>query len=597
LNIGSVHLNNKSKVEHTMSWAPDSELELNIYNLAIQNSLQYEGKGQLSSVMGKVMGAFPEARKHAKELTGIISGFVENANKLANEYGLEHLRNILEKSAPELLERKVKEKRTGLPELKNVVKGKIVLRFAPNPNGPLSFGHSRGIIINSEYAKRYEGKWILRFDDTDTVRKPPLPEAYKLIQEEVEWLTGKPADKVIIASDQIETYYKYASELIKKGGAYICTLSAEEFREYRQNKSNSPDRTRSPEENIVLWEKMLEGGYAPGEAVVRIKTDMTLPNPALRDWPALRIQDTENNPHPREEIKSKYKVWPLLDFQSAIEDHIQGVTHIIRGKDLMDSTRKQTLLYEHFGWKYPETVYWGRVKIHEFGGFSTSGMRTDISEGKYNGWDDSRLPTIASMRRRGFSPEGLRNFWIELALTQKDISASMATIHSHNVKIIDEVTPRLFFVRNPTKLKLKKGLELIPSEFKTQVHPEDISLGVRTWELDATNMEIFLENEDLELAKRNNNKIRLKDFADIEINEDVASIISLKPAEKLPIIHWLDSNNCENATLETTNDNKLEFIKGKLEKLEITKKNQIIQLERIGYAKLEKQNELLFLHN
>ena len=125
---------------------------------------------------------------------------------------------------------------------------------------------------------------------------------------------------------------------------------------------------------------MLDGTFKPGDAVVRVKTDMTLKNPALRDWPALRMQDTESHPHPRKGIGSKYRVWPLLDFQSAVEDHLQGVTHIVRGKDLMDSTRKQTLLYEHFGWKYPETMYWGRVKVHEWGGFSTSKMRLDMKK-------------------------------------------------------------------------------------------------------------------------------------------------------------------------------------------------------------------------
>ena len=580
-----------------MPWSPDSKLIENIYHLSIQNSLQYEGKGQLGSVMGKVMGTFPEARKHAKELTGIIKEHVEKANNLAKEKGFEHLKNILEENAPELLEKKIKEKRTGLPDLKNAEVGKVVLRFAPNPNGPLSFGHSRGVVINSEYAKRYDGKWILRFDDTDTVRKPPLPEAYQLIQEEVEWLTGKPADKVVIASNRIETYYDFASKLIKKGGAYVCTLSADDFREFRQNKTNSPDRSRSPEENLKLWEKMLNGDFSPGEAVVRIKTDMTLPNPALRDWPALRIQDTESNPHPRNEIKSKYKVWPLLDFQSAIEDHLQGVTHIIRGKDLMDSTRKQTLLYNHFEWTYPETVYWGRVKIHEFGGFSTSGMRTDIEDGKYIGWNDSRLPTLASMRRRGFSAEGLRNFWIELALTQKDISASMATIYSHNVKIIDESTPRLFFVREPIEIKLENGNEEIPPVFETQVHPEHISLGLRKWEISKENTTIYLEKIDLELAKKNNNKIRLKDFADIEIIENKAKITSIDPSEKLPIIHWLDSNNCIKATLETTTGDELKYIHGMLEKSNHVKSQAIVQLERIGYAKLENKNELIFLHD
>ena len=192
---------------------------------------------------------------------------------------------------------------------------------------------------------------------------------------------------------------------------------------------------------------MLQGFYKPGDVVVRVKTDMTLKNPALRDWPALRLQDTETNPHPREQIGSKYVVWPLLDFQSAVEDHLQGVTHIIRGKDLMDSTRKQTLLYQHFGWTYPETLYWGRVKIHEWGGFSTSSIRKEIESGKYESWDDVRLPTLSGIKNRGISAEALRNFWLELGITQKDISVPLSSLFAHNTKCVDEQAPRLTFVR------------------------------------------------------------------------------------------------------------------------------------------------------
>ena len=136
----------------------------------------------------------------------------------------------------------------------------------------------------------------------------------------------------------------------------------------------------------------------------------------------MRIQHTH---HPM--VGGLYRVWPLLDFQSAIEDHEQGVTHIVRGKDLMDSTRKQSLLYDHLGWKYPETLYWGRVKVHEFGGFSTSSMRASIEAGEREGWRDLRLPTIQSLKRRGFDSQTLREFWIELGVTQKDISVSMQT--------------------------------------------------------------------------------------------------------------------------------------------------------------------------
>ena len=143
-----------------------------------------------------------------------------------------------------------------------------------------------------------------------------------------------------------------------------------------------------------------------------------------------------------------------MDFQSAVEDYEQGITHIIRGKDLMDSTRKQTILYEKMGWKYPETLYWGRVKLLGFGKFSTSEMRSSIDNGEYEGWNELFLPTIGALRRRGFSAESIKRYWLELGLTQKDISVPMKTIESVNSKIIDKKCERRIFVENPVELNL-----------------------------------------------------------------------------------------------------------------------------------------------
>ena len=211
-------------------------------------------------------------------------------------------------------------------------------------------------------------------------------------------------------------------------------------------------------------------GFLEGGAVVRVRTDMTLPNPALRDWPALRIQ---HSPHPI--VGDRYKVWPLLDFQSAIEDHEQGVTHIIRGKDLMDSTRKQTILYDNFGWTYPETLYWGRVKVNEFGGFSTSSIRKSIEEGKFSDWKDPRLPTIKALKERGFEAQSLREFWSDIGLTQKDISISMKTIESFNSSIIDSKCERRTFVSNPVELDLETEAKI--GGVKIPRHPDKKILG------------------------------------------------------------------------------------------------------------------------
>jgi len=509
-----------------MAWAPDDETQRLIWHLALQNAFEYEGKGAAGSVIGRIMSMRTDLRQYGGQISPMVAQSVQKANTLAQEQGLDHIQSILEVEAPHLLEgRQKQEKREGLPELKNVDGKKPVFRFAPNPNGPLSFGHARGIVINGTYSKEHEGTLILRFDDTDTTVKPPTLSAYDLIPQEVEWLLGRPADKIVIASDRIPEYYEHAEKMLNKGFGYVCKCSAEAFREFREAKSNCPCREKSVEVNVTDWNKMLDGTYKPGDAVVRVKTDMTLKNPALRDWPALRMQDTVTNPHPRQQIGSKYKVWPLLDFQSAVEDHLQGVTHIIRGKDLMDSTRKQTLLYEHFGWAYPETIYWGRVKVHEWGGFSTSKMRASIENGEYSGWNDPRLPTIQGLKARGIQPEALRNFWIELGVTQKDISVPLATLFSHNTKIIDDEAPRLSFVRNPTEVHLQGD---VPESVDLPIHPNHLERGSRTISLNPPS--IFIELNDA------TGEYRLKEFADVGANGDIQST---ERSDKRPIIHWV----------------------------------------------------------
>jgi glutamyl-tRNA synthetase len=554
----------------TMAWTPDGDTQQLIWHLALQNAFEYDGKGAAGSVIGRIMSMRADLRQHGGHVSPLVAQSVQKANQLAQEQGLEHVESILASEAPHLLEgRQKQEKREGLPELKNVQDKKIVLRFAPNPNGPLSFGHARGIVINGTYAKEHEGTLILRFDDTDTTVKPPTLSAYDLIPEEVEWLLGRPADRIVIASNRISQYYEHAEKMLNEGFGYVCKCSADAFRKFRESKTNCPCRDKSVEENLEDWNKMLDGTYKPGDAVVRVKTDMTLKNPALRDWPALRMQDTETNPHPRPSIGSKYKVWPLLDFQSAVEDYLQGVTHIIRGKDLMDSTRKQTLLYEHFGWTYPETIYWGRVKVHEWGGFSTSKMRASIENGEYQGWDDPRLPTIQGLQTRGIQAEALRNFWIELGVTQKDISVPLASLFSHNTKIIDDDAPRLSFIRNPVEIQIKGD---VPSHVNIPVHPNHEDQGVRRISLEQSS--IFIEQDD------SIETYRLKEFADLEENGVLGSV---ERTDKRPIIHWVSSTTSEESTLIIPDQEEMKFISGRIETNNYPI-GTIVQLERIGYA-------------
>jgi glutamyl-tRNA synthetase len=333
---------------------------------------------------------------------------------------------------------------------------------------------------------------------------------------------------------------------------------------------------------------MNDGSLGEGTAVVRVKTSVNLPDPALRDWPALRIQ---HSLHPM--VGNKYKVWPLLDFQSAIEDYLQGVTHIIRGKDLMDSTRKQTLLYEHFDWEYPETLYWGRVKIHEFGSFSTSGMRKDIEKGFFNGWDDPRLPTLRALQRRGFDADAMKDFWIDLGLTQKDISVSLQTIEAFNSSVIDDRCERRAFVRDPELLDIEFIDGNYLSTLSIKRHPMSHIKGDRIWDL--SDRKIYVEKKDL-LKK----EIRLKDFADVEIKKPKVSVQSYERLDKRAIVHWLPISMAKKAILTIPEGDKIVIQEGMMEDFELVK-GSIVQLERVGYAIIESENnsdiiQLLWLH-
>jgi len=560
----------------------DSAVIALLRKYALQNALEYDGQGQVGSVMGRVMGENPDLRSQAKHLTPAIASQVAEANALATEKGLEHIRSILESEAPDALEKKVKERREGLPPLPNAEQGKVVLRFAPNPNGPLSFGHARGVVINAEFARMYDGEVILRYDDTDAVVKPPDPKAYALIEEDFSWLAGQVPNRIIRASDRMGIYLAHAEETLAGNHAYVCECTGDAFKEFRISKTECPCRNRSTEDNLSLWTKMNDGSILPGGAVVRIKTDMTLANPALRDWPALRIQHAN---HPM--VADRYKVWPLLDFQSAVEDHLQGVTHIVRGKDLMDSTRKQTLLYEKFGWEYPETLYWGRVKIFEFGGFSTSQMKLDIAAGQYSGWDDPRLPTLRAMRRRGYDAGAMRKFWIDLGLTQKDISVPMSTLNSLNAKAVDAEAPRLSFVRNPRSINLDiSDIEL--TKVTLPIHPEHPNKGVREWPLGEGAITVKIAREDFEVRGAK----RLKDFADIGIHDEKTvggwrgEVIRTERVGNTPIIHWLTSNMAQPAVLLLEEEGELIAAEGLLE-INDYPDGTVVQLERMGFAILE----------
>ncbi|MCX6685225.1 MAG: glutamate--tRNA ligase, partial [Methanoregula sp.] len=345
-----------------------------IYKCALQNAVKHGGIPQAGAVIGMVIGAHPELRTRAKEVTALAREVLAEVTTLSPE----ERRNKLEEIAPEMiaaLSEKHEQKKM-LPDLEGAENG-VVMRFAPNPSGPLHIGHARAAVLNDAYVKQYSGSYILRIEDTDPKRVDPL--AYETVKEDIAWL-GLGITRTVTQSDRLPLYYDLCRQLIERGGAYVCTCDNEHFKELKLAKSACPCRDQPVETNLDLWEKMLDHTFREGEVSVRVKTDLTHPDPAMRDFPAFRILDSP--PHPKVEAH----VYPLMNFSVVADDHLLGVTHVIRGKDHIANTRRQRYIYDHFGWKVPVYRHYGRMGI-EGVVLSTSQMRLGIKKGEYTGWD------------------------------------------------------------------------------------------------------------------------------------------------------------------------------------------------------------------
>ncbi len=488
---------------------------------ALDNATRHGGKAELKAVISGTIGERPDLKQHAREIAFIARTVVDEINALSTD----EQDRLIGEIAPELLKKVSahQHSETDLPALPH--SDRVVMRFAPNPNGPATLGSARGIVVNSQYARRYDGSFILRFDDTDPQTKRPMLEAYDWYLDDCTWLGATP-DAVITASDRVETYYRYAEQLIEQGAAYVCTCSQQQFKELKNARLTCRDRQRAPEENLTLWKKMLEGGFGEKEAVLRIKTDIEHKNPALRDWIAFRIIDVM---HP---LGLTFRVWPMLDFESAIEDHVLGITHIVRGKDLRDSEQRQKFLYDHFNWSYPFTLHWGRISIHEYGKFSTSALKKQIEQGTYRGWDDPQLPTIRAFRRRGFVAQAIRQFMLKLGVNESDISISLENLYAENRKLVDPIANRYFFVPNP-KLMCLHGVA--PTTAHAPVHPSKPDLVRRI----AVDSRICISETDLKFSC--GDVIRLKDLYNVKITSKEpleAEYVGNEITKGLKIIHW-----------------------------------------------------------
>jgi len=536
---------------------------------ALENAVRYRGTPKAGAIIGAVMGHYPELRPRAREARSLVGDVIAKVDALSHEERV----SMLQALAPGLLEARepVQRDRYALPPLPDAEKG-VVMRFAPNPSGPLHLGHARAAVLNDVYVRRYGGRYILRIEDTDPKRVDPG--AYETVPEDIRWL-GCGITETVYQSDRLEVYYDHARRLIERGGGYVCTCDNDRFRELRLARTACPCRGGEVEENLARFEGMLAGAYAEGEASLRVRTDLDAPDPALRDFPAFRI--LTSTLHPRIDAS----VYPLMNFSVAVDDHLLGCTHVIRGKDHIANTRRQQFIYDWYSWTPPHFRHYGRMGI-EGVVLSTSEMRAGIAAGRYEGWDDIRLGTLRALARRGIEPEAVKRAMLAIGIGETDIQFSWENLFAENRAIVDPVADRLWFVPDPVAVEVTGAP---PREAHPLRHPGDPSRGTRTLAYDGS---VVVPAAELagEISL-----LRLKDLFNVEVStvEGRARLayagdeLADARGARVPIVQWLPLDGTVPCTLRRPEGE----IAGVSEPSVCDAVGKVVQFERVGFARID----------
>ncbi|RLB15353.1 MAG: glutamine--tRNA ligase [Deltaproteobacteria bacterium] len=357
----------------------------------------------------------------------------------------------------------------------NKYEGRVHTRFPPEPNGYLHIGHAKSICLNFGIAEEYGGLCNLRFDDTNPSKEDV--EYVQSIMEDVRWLGYDWGDRLYYASDYFEQLYQYAIELIRKGKAYVCDLSPEEIREYRgtltQPGKESPYRNRSVEENLDLFQRMRAGEFPDGSRTLRAKIDKASPNLNMRDPVIYRILRV---PHHR--TGDKWCIYPMYDFTHCLSDSIERITHSLCTLEFEDHRPLYDWFLDQLGVYHPQQIEFARLNLSHTV-MSKRMLGQLVEEGHVRGWDDPRMPTIAGLRRRGYTPEAIRTFCERIGLAKRDSMVDIALLEHCVREDLNKRAPRIMGVLHPLRVVIDNYPEDQVEELEAINNPEDPSMGTR----------------------------------------------------------------------------------------------------------------------
>ncbi|HIG91749.1 MAG TPA: glutamine--tRNA ligase/YqeY domain fusion protein [Methylococcaceae bacterium] len=512
----------------------------------------------------------------------------------------------------------------------------VITRFPPEPNGYLHIGHAKSICLNFGTAIKFNGHCNLRFDDTNPEKESV--EFMNAIAEDVKWL-GYSWHEVNYASDYFEQLYNFGVQLIQKGSAYVDSLSADEIRQLRgtltEPGTESPDRNRSIEDNIALFEQMKNGEFADGSYVLRAKIDMNSPNINMRDPALYRIRRAH---HPR--TGNNWCLYPMYDFTHCISDGIENITHSLCTLEFEDHRPLYDWVLSQLEFPHhPQQIEFARLSL-EYTIVSKRKLHLLVEQGHVSGWDDPRMPTLAGLRRAGFTPKSIRDFCERIGVTKKDSWIEMGVLEHSIREDLNTHATRRMAVLKPLRVVLENFPDNHCEHLTASNHPQNDQLGSRTLPFDKV---ILIEQEDfaeIPPAKFKrlilNGEVRLRNAYVIKchdiIKNDQGDIIELRctydpdTLGKKPegrkvkgVIHWVSEKHSLPAEIRlydrlfnvphpeseedftrALNPNSLQVISGaKVENsLSVTSAGKQYQFERIGYfcvdSKDSQPNQLIF---
>ena len=369
--------------------------------------------------------------------------------------------------------------------------GQVVTRFPPEPNGYLHIGHAKSMCLNFGIAAENEGGVCnLRFDDTNPIKEEA--EYEESIKEDVRWLGFDWEDRLFYASDYFDQLYQYAVQLIQEGKAYVCSLSAEDIRKYRgtlnEPGKDSPYRTRSVEESLKLFEGMRVGEFEEGSHVLRARIDMASPNLNMRDPTLYRIRKV---PHHR--TGEKWLIYPMYDYAHSLSDSLEGITHSLCTLEFEDHRPLYDWVLDELNLDcHPQQIEFARLNI-SYTVLSKRKLLELVKEAHVSGWDDPRMPTLSGLRRRGYTPEAIRNFCAQVGVAKRDTVVSVALLEHHLREDLNRHSPRVMAVLRPLRVVIENYPEDQEEELDAVNNPEDPAAGSRKVPFSRV---LYIEQED-----------------------------------------------------------------------------------------------------